>query len=277
MGVAWHRFLAVVNVYARRDPRGGVALGPLQPMTDQRCAGRPRRAGGPSRRRPPRGRRHRGLHVEGPARLLHVHRVRPLPGPVPGVGDGQAAEPQARHAGAAGPRGGDGARTCGRRRVGRTVPTAGRPPSTTRASTCSGPASSTPTPSGPAPVRRVRAAVPRGHRARGRDRRHAALPGAHGVGVPQGAGRHVHQAGAAGQPVGAAGAQPARLGEGAGLRRAGGRGRRGVGRRGRVPVLGRLRGRLRGPRDPHDEGRRGAAAHRRRQLRGAGRRRVLHR
>ncbi|WP_146846884.1 (Fe-S)-binding protein [Cellulomonas terrae] len=33
MGVAWHRFLAVVNVYARRDPRGGVALGPLQPMT----------------------------------------------------------------------------------------------------------------------------------------------------------------------------------------------------------------------------------------------------
>ncbi|KQY22091.1 Fe-S oxidoreductase [Cellulomonas sp. Root485] len=33
MGVAWHRFLALVNVYARRDPRGGVALGPLQPMT----------------------------------------------------------------------------------------------------------------------------------------------------------------------------------------------------------------------------------------------------
>ncbi|HEX7806727.1 MAG TPA: (Fe-S)-binding protein [Cellulomonas sp.] len=32
MGVAWHRFLAVVNVYAQRSPRGEVALGPLQPV-----------------------------------------------------------------------------------------------------------------------------------------------------------------------------------------------------------------------------------------------------
>ncbi len=32
MGVAWHRFLAVVNVYARREPTGGPALGPLQPL-----------------------------------------------------------------------------------------------------------------------------------------------------------------------------------------------------------------------------------------------------
>lgn len=32
MGVAWHRFLAVVNVYARREPSGAVALGPLQPL-----------------------------------------------------------------------------------------------------------------------------------------------------------------------------------------------------------------------------------------------------
>jgi ferredoxin len=32
MGVAWHRFLAIVNVYTRREPRGGVALGPLQPL-----------------------------------------------------------------------------------------------------------------------------------------------------------------------------------------------------------------------------------------------------
>ncbi|QTE29341.1 (Fe-S)-binding protein [Pengzhenrongella sicca] len=32
MGVAWHRFLAVVNLYARREPDGGPALGPLQPM-----------------------------------------------------------------------------------------------------------------------------------------------------------------------------------------------------------------------------------------------------
>lgn len=33
MGVAWHRFLAVVNVYARREPDGRPALGPLVPMT----------------------------------------------------------------------------------------------------------------------------------------------------------------------------------------------------------------------------------------------------
>ena len=37
---------------------------------------------------------HRGPVVEGPARRLHVHRVRPLPGRVPGLGDGQAAQPQ---------------------------------------------------------------------------------------------------------------------------------------------------------------------------------------
>ncbi|UNX54676.1 Fe-S oxidoreductase [Georgenia sp. TF02-10] len=38
MGVAWHRFLALVNVYARREPGGGPALGPAAPMT---VAGRP--------------------------------------------------------------------------------------------------------------------------------------------------------------------------------------------------------------------------------------------
>ncbi|GEL48350.1 Fe-S oxidoreductase [Cellulomonas hominis] len=32
MGVAWHRFLAVVNVYARRSAAGEVALGPLEPV-----------------------------------------------------------------------------------------------------------------------------------------------------------------------------------------------------------------------------------------------------
>jgi Fe-S oxidoreductase len=32
MGVAWHRFLAVVNVYARRSVSGEPALGPLQPI-----------------------------------------------------------------------------------------------------------------------------------------------------------------------------------------------------------------------------------------------------
>ncbi|MCI1661989.1 MAG: 4Fe-4S dicluster domain-containing protein [Actinomyces sp.] len=32
MGVAWHRFLAVVNLYARREPSGAKALGPAAPM-----------------------------------------------------------------------------------------------------------------------------------------------------------------------------------------------------------------------------------------------------
>jgi Fe-S oxidoreductase len=32
MGVAWHRFLAVLNVYAQRSPDGAVALGPLEPV-----------------------------------------------------------------------------------------------------------------------------------------------------------------------------------------------------------------------------------------------------
>jgi Fe-S oxidoreductase len=32
MGVAWHRFLAVLNVYARRDVDGAPALGPLAPL-----------------------------------------------------------------------------------------------------------------------------------------------------------------------------------------------------------------------------------------------------
>ncbi len=33
MGVSWHRFLAVVNVWARRDTNGTPALGPLAPVT----------------------------------------------------------------------------------------------------------------------------------------------------------------------------------------------------------------------------------------------------
>jgi Fe-S oxidoreductase len=32
MGIAWHRFLAVVNVYAQRSPDGEIALGPLAPV-----------------------------------------------------------------------------------------------------------------------------------------------------------------------------------------------------------------------------------------------------
>ncbi|TFV86414.1 (Fe-S)-binding protein [Blastococcus sp. CT_GayMR16] len=38
MGVAWHRFSAFFNIYFKREADGGVALGPLQPMTS---AGKP--------------------------------------------------------------------------------------------------------------------------------------------------------------------------------------------------------------------------------------------
>ena len=64
------------------------------------------RAAGPAAGDGPRG---RGRHVrrpdgrrpvvEGPARRLHVHRVRPLPGGLPGVRDRQAAQPQDVHHG----------------------------------------------------------------------------------------------------------------------------------------------------------------------------------
>ena len=39
----------------------------------------------------------RGLHLEGDPRLLHVHRVRPLLGQLPGPQDGQDPQPQAVH------------------------------------------------------------------------------------------------------------------------------------------------------------------------------------
>ena len=51
-------------------------------------------------------------------------------------------------------------------------------------------------------VRRLRGAVPRRHRARRPHRRHAPLPGAHGVGVPRGGRHHAAQPRARGRPVG---------------------------------------------------------------------------
>ncbi|MGB7448054.1 MAG: 4Fe-4S dicluster domain-containing protein [Ornithinimicrobium sp.] len=38
MGVAWHRFLAFFTIYFKRDPAGGTALGPLEPIA---VAGKP--------------------------------------------------------------------------------------------------------------------------------------------------------------------------------------------------------------------------------------------
>ena len=80
MGVAWHRFLAFLNIWFKRHADGRTALGELQPITVGGQAARLREASRSSTRTPRLGRRQgRGLHLEGPARLLHLHRVRPLP------------------------------------------------------------------------------------------------------------------------------------------------------------------------------------------------------
>ena len=126
-------------------------------------------------------------------------------------------------------------------------------------------------------LRRLRAAVPRRHRARRPHRRHAPLPGAGRVELPGRAQRAVQGPGEQGQPVEHVAHGPDGLGEGPALRRQGRRRGRRVPRRGRVAVLGRLRRRLRGPRqEDHPCGGR-AARHGRRQLRRARQRRDLHR
>ncbi len=127
-------------------------------------------------------------------------------------------------------------------------------------------------------LRGLRGAVPGGHRARRPHRRHAPLPGAHRVGLPQRAGRAVQEPRAQRQPVG-----DERRGHGwTGRRACPSRCRRSgtdvedLGAR-RLPVLGRLRRRSGGPRAEDHPGRRRTAAPGRGVVRGARRRRVVHR
>ena len=81
-------------------------------------------------------------------------------------------------------------------------------------------------------LRRLRRAVPGGHRARRPHRRHAPLPGADRVGVPERAGRAVQEPGEQPEPVGHDAAGPAGLGQGPAVRgQAGRHGRRGPRRR----------------------------------------------
>ena len=84
-----HIFLAPINVSAKRLPK---ALGPLQPIQHE---GKPIDFEDPPRGRHLRARQDRGLHLEGHARLRHLHRVRPLPVAVPGVEHRQAAVAEA--------------------------------------------------------------------------------------------------------------------------------------------------------------------------------------
>ena len=124
-------------------------------------------------------------------------------------------------------------------------------------------------------LRRLRRAVPGRHRARRPHRRPAPLPGADRVLVPERGRRDAQERREQGQPVGHERLRPRRLDLRAGLR--GARRRRRHPRRGRVPVLGRLRRRPGGPFQEGHQGLRRAAAHRRRRVRGALLRGVLHR
>ena len=220
-------------------------------------------------------RRHdRGLHLEGPAGLHHLHRVRPLPVPVPGLEHRQTALAQAVDDGPARPRVRQGAvsawpprrprRACpsrcveaqagarwwARRRA--RTRSAGRRRRPRRALVVHD-------------VRRLRRAVPGRHRARRPHRRHAPLPGADRVGVPDradGLFKNLETRATPGAssprsrldwakdlpfevPVSASDVEDLTAR--------------------RLPVLGRLRRRLRGPGEADHAGGGRAAAHRRRR------------
>ena len=126
-------------------------------------------------------------------------------------------------------------------------------------------------------LRRLRRAVPGRHRARRPHHRHAPLPGAGRVQLPGRAQPALQGPGEQGQPLEHVAHGAHGLGQGPRLRGQGRRRGRRVARRGRVAVLGRLRRRLRGPRqEDHPRGGR-AARHGRRLVRRARQRRDLHR
>ncbi len=190
MGVAWHRFTVWPNIWFKRESSGRPALGALPPiivdgkpldfaeiedLDEDAALGR---------------RQGRGLHLEGPARLHLVHRVRPLPVAVPGLAHRKAAVAQAADHGPARARVRQGALSAGRRGGAggaargdphRGGPTAGgadpgqrrgrRGDRSRRAVVVH-------------QLRRLRAAVPGRHRARRPHPRPAPLPGDDGVGVP---------------------------------------------------------------------------------------------
>ena len=126
-------------------------------------------------------------------------------------------------------------------------------------------------------LRRLRPAVPGRHRARRPHHRHAPLRGPGRVELPGRAQRALQGPGEQGQPVEHVAERAHGLGQGPRLRGQGRRRDDRVARRGRLAVLGRLRRRLRGPRQEDHPRRRRAARHGRRQLRRARQRRDLHR
>ena len=92
-------------------PRAGGAR--CRQADDERRQGAdPRRPRGPRRGRQARRRRGRGLQLEGHPRHGDLHRVRSLPGPVPGLEHREAALPQADDHGPARPHAWRRRRTC---------------------------------------------------------------------------------------------------------------------------------------------------------------------
>ena len=160
-----------------------------------------RRAGRGHRVRPRQG---RGLHLEGPARLRDLHRVRSLPVAVPGVEHRQAAVAEAADHGPARPPVRQGAvppapvRRAARDAAGRS---AARRPSDRRWSA----RERRHRPRRAVVVhdlRRLRRAVPGRHRARRPHPRHAPLPGADRVVVPDRGRDDAEEPREQGQPVG---------------------------------------------------------------------------
>ena len=246
-------------------------------------------------------RKDRGLHLEGLPRLHHVHRVRALPVAVPGMEHRKTVVPQDPHHEPARSPVRQGALHV--RREERHHRYRGRP-----GDRCRGPASRAGVrlragahrlaTAGHSPpggrrrrarrdrprravvvhhLRRLRGAVPGGHRAHRPHRRHAPLPGDDGVGVPQRAQRSLQEPGEQGQPLGPERQGAPHLDRRGQLRRPGvWQGRRLI-RRFRVPVLGRLRRRPGRPRQEDHQGRRRTAGCRGGEVPRPRRRRDLHR
>ena len=277
MGVAWHRFLAFFNIFFKRHADGRTSLGELQPIT---VGGEPLdfenvddldedAALGVGKVE--------DFTWKGLLDFTHLHRVRSLPEPVPRLEHRQAALAQAARHDAARPRPREVAvaarlrggprrghrrrRRLQRRHQGRRrhraarrrdrlrhpPPADGLQPARARRRHRRG------RPLVVHDVRRLRRAVPRRHRARRRHRRHAPLQEPHRVGLPRRAQRPVQEPREELQPVGPRAAPADGLGQGPARSRSSrsGSGRR-VARRGRLPLLGRLRRRLRGPRQEDD-------------------------
>ena len=140
------------------------------------------------------------LSKEAAPRSLQLHGVRPLPGGLPRMEHRQAAQPEAPDHGPARPRIASARPSSATRRARHGAPAAGPERRHRRGRV------------GLRHVRRVRARVPRRHRARRHDRRPAPEPGDGRVALPDRGGRDASwRRGTEREPLGAAGVCPRRL------------------------------------------------------------------